>query len=82
MAGALRLTGICPVAVQVRDLERSLAFYRDVLGLRLGHGELECRRPVRQMDAIPRGAVFPQEDGTGRSTALRQTRSPESARRR
>ncbi len=39
MAGALQLTGICSVAVQVRKLDRSLAFYRDVLGLRLGDRE-------------------------------------------
>ena len=39
MAGALQLTGICSVAVQVRDLDRSLAFYCGVLGLRLGQKE-------------------------------------------
>lgn len=39
MGGALQLTGICSVAVQVRDLERSLAFYRDVLGQCVGHRE-------------------------------------------
>jgi len=39
MAGTLQLTGICSVAVQVRDLGRSLAFHCDVLGLPLGQGE-------------------------------------------
>ena len=39
MAESLHLTGICSVAVQVRNLDRSLAFYRDVLGLRLVHRE-------------------------------------------
>jgi catechol 2,3-dioxygenase-like lactoylglutathione lyase family enzyme len=35
LAGPLKLTGIYSVAVQVRDLDQSLAFYRDLLGLRL-----------------------------------------------
>jgi hypothetical protein len=39
MAGALQLTGICSVAVQVRDLDLSLACCSGVLGLRLGHRE-------------------------------------------
>jgi catechol 2,3-dioxygenase-like lactoylglutathione lyase family enzyme len=41
LAGPLKLTGIYSVAVQVRDLERSLAFYRDLLGLRLQQREGE-----------------------------------------
>ncbi|MGI8446155.1 MAG: VOC family protein [Streptosporangiaceae bacterium] len=53
MAGALQLTGICPVAVQVRGLERSLAFYRDVLGLRLGHREGRIAQLHGQGDAPP-----------------------------
>jgi catechol 2,3-dioxygenase len=39
VVGGLQLTGICSVAVQVRNLDRSLAFYRDVLGLRLEQRE-------------------------------------------
>lgn len=39
MDEAFQLAGICSVAVQVRDLDRSLTFYRDVLGLRLVHRE-------------------------------------------
>ena len=39
LAGPLKLTGIYSVAVQVRDLERSLAFYRELLGLRLQQQE-------------------------------------------
>lgn len=39
MAEPLQLTGICSVAVQVRNLDRSLAFYRDMLGLCLEHRE-------------------------------------------
>jgi catechol 2,3-dioxygenase-like lactoylglutathione lyase family enzyme len=39
LAGSLELTGIYSVAVQVRHLDRSLAFYRDLLGLRLQHQE-------------------------------------------
>jgi catechol 2,3-dioxygenase-like lactoylglutathione lyase family enzyme len=35
LAGQIGLTGIYSVAVQVRHLDRSLAFYRDLLGLRL-----------------------------------------------
>jgi catechol 2,3-dioxygenase-like lactoylglutathione lyase family enzyme len=35
LAGQIELTGIYSVAVQVRHLDRSLAFYRDLLGLRL-----------------------------------------------
>ena len=35
----LEPTGIYSVAVQVRHLDRSLAFYRDLLGLRLQHQE-------------------------------------------
>ncbi|PZS39408.1 MAG: hypothetical protein DLM62_08435 [Pseudonocardiales bacterium] len=53
MAGALQLTGICSVAVQVRDLDRSLAFYRDVLGLRLGHREGRIAQLHGQGDAPP-----------------------------
>jgi catechol 2,3-dioxygenase-like lactoylglutathione lyase family enzyme len=41
LAGPLELTGIYSVAVQVRDLDRSLAFYRDLLGLRLQQREGE-----------------------------------------
>jgi catechol 2,3-dioxygenase-like lactoylglutathione lyase family enzyme len=41
LAGPLKLTGIYSVAVQVRDLDRSLAFYRDLLGLRLQQREGE-----------------------------------------
>jgi catechol 2,3-dioxygenase-like lactoylglutathione lyase family enzyme len=41
LAGPLEITGIYSVAVQVRDLDRSLAFYRDLLGLRLQQREGE-----------------------------------------
>jgi catechol 2,3-dioxygenase-like lactoylglutathione lyase family enzyme len=41
LAGPLELTGIYSVAVQVRDLDQSLAFYRDLLGLRLQQREGE-----------------------------------------
>jgi catechol 2,3-dioxygenase-like lactoylglutathione lyase family enzyme len=41
LACPLELTGIYSVAVQVRDLDRSLAFYRDLLGLRLQQREGE-----------------------------------------
>ena len=43
MAEALLLTVICSVAVQVRSLDRSLAFCRDLLGLRLGTGTIGSR---------------------------------------
>ncbi|HLM21218.1 MAG TPA: NAD(P)H-binding protein [Propionibacteriaceae bacterium] len=39
LAERLAPTGIYSVAVQVRHLDRSLAFYRDLLGLRLQHQE-------------------------------------------
>ncbi len=35
----LNITGICSVAVQVRSLDRSLTFYRDLLGLHLARRE-------------------------------------------
>jgi catechol 2,3-dioxygenase-like lactoylglutathione lyase family enzyme len=35
----LNITSICSVAVQVRSLDRSLTFYRDLLGLHLAHRE-------------------------------------------
>lgn len=53
MAGALQVTGICSVAVQVRNLDRSLAFYRDVLGLRLGTGRAGSRSCMARV-ALPR----------------------------
>jgi catechol 2,3-dioxygenase-like lactoylglutathione lyase family enzyme len=39
LASQVEPTGIYSVAVQVRHLDRSLAFYRDLLGLRLQHLE-------------------------------------------
>lgn len=53
MAGALQLTGICSVAVQVRDLDRSLAFYCGVPGLRLGQREGWIAQLHGQGDAPP-----------------------------
>ena len=56
MAQALLLTAICSVAVQVRSLDRSLAFYRDLLGVRLGTGRIgsrSCADKVGSPDARP-----------------------------
>lgn len=53
MAEAFRLTGICSVAVQVRSLDRSLAFYHDVLGLHLVHREGPTAQLQGQGSASP-----------------------------
>lgn len=53
MAEALKLTGICSVAVQVQNLDRSLAFYRDLLGLRLMHRENWMAQLQGEGDAPP-----------------------------
>jgi catechol 2,3-dioxygenase-like lactoylglutathione lyase family enzyme len=46
-------TGIYSVAVQVRHLDRSLAFYRDLLGLRLQHREGQMAQLHGYGDAAP-----------------------------
>ena len=53
MAGTIQLTGICSVAVQVRDLGRSLAFHCDVPGLPLGQTEGRIAQLHGQGDAPP-----------------------------
>lgn len=53
MVEALKLTGICSVAVQVGDLDRSLAFYRDLLGLRVMHRENWMAQLRGEGDAPP-----------------------------
>jgi uncharacterized protein YbjT (DUF2867 family)/catechol 2,3-dioxygenase-like lactoylglutathione lyase family enzyme len=49
----LEPTGIYSVAVQVRHLDRSLAFYRDLLGLRLQHQEGEMAQLRGYGDTAP-----------------------------
>jgi catechol 2,3-dioxygenase-like lactoylglutathione lyase family enzyme len=56
--------GISHVAVGVRDMDRSVAFYRDVLGLRVGFDDIEVmgdgdaarsgrqRRPMRPAPSV------------------------------
>jgi uncharacterized protein YbjT (DUF2867 family)/catechol 2,3-dioxygenase-like lactoylglutathione lyase family enzyme len=49
----LALTGIYSVAVQVQHLDRSLAFYRDLLGLRLQHQERQMAQLHGYGDTAP-----------------------------
>jgi catechol 2,3-dioxygenase-like lactoylglutathione lyase family enzyme len=53
LAGPLELTGIYSVAVQVRQLDWSLAFYRDLLGLRLQYQDGEMAQLHGYGDTAP-----------------------------
>ena len=57
----LGIRGIYEVAIRVRDLERALAFYRDVLGLTVGLRD-ESRRWIFLRAGGPEGMLVLQED--------------------
>jgi methylmalonyl-CoA/ethylmalonyl-CoA epimerase len=58
---AVRFTAIDHVGVAVPDLDRAIAFYRDVLGLRLAHEETNEEQGVREaMMAVGDGDTMVQ----------------------
>ena len=54
----MRITGIHHITLLVADVERSLAFYRNVLGLRL------VKQTVNEDDPSARHLLFGDADGT------------------
>ena len=63
----LGIRGIYEVAVRVRDLERALAFYQDVLGLSVGLRD-ESRRWIFLRAGGSEGMLVLQEDPGDRPT--------------
>jgi catechol 2,3-dioxygenase-like lactoylglutathione lyase family enzyme len=57
----LGIRGIYEVAIRVRDLDRALTFYRDVLGLTVGLRD-ESRRWIFLRAGGPDGMLVLQED--------------------
>jgi len=53
----MRITGLHHITLLVADVERSLAFYRNVLGLRL------VKQTVNDDDSSARHLIFGDEDG-------------------
>ena len=53
----MRITGLHHITLLVEDVERSLAFYRNVLGLRL------VKQTVNDDDSSARHLIFGDEDG-------------------
>ena len=53
----MRITGVHHITVLVADVERSLAFYRNVLGMRL------VKQTVNDDDSSARHFIFGGEDG-------------------
>jgi catechol 2,3-dioxygenase-like lactoylglutathione lyase family enzyme len=54
----MAVIGISHVAVGVRDMGRSLTFYRDVIGLRERYAAVERLPNLNEVEAVSRSAVF------------------------
>ena len=54
----MRITGLHHITLLVADVERSLAFYRNLLGLRL------VKQTVNDDDSSARHLIFGDEDGS------------------
>jgi glyoxylase I family protein len=60
----MRITGIHHITLLVADVERSLAFYRNILGMRL------VQQTVNDDDASARHLIFGDEEGRTLVTCL------------
>jgi catechol 2,3-dioxygenase-like lactoylglutathione lyase family enzyme len=54
----MAVIGISHVAIGVRDMDRSLTFYRDILGLRQRYAAVEHLTSLNEVEAVSRTAVF------------------------
>ena len=54
----MAVIGVSHVAIGVRDMNRSLTFYRDVLGLRVRYSAVEHLPDLNEVKAVSRTAVF------------------------